>query len=79
MLSGTRLEDAPPTATNRLYRNNRDGTFTDVTAKAGLTRTGWASSVTVGDFDNDGFEDLFITGYGYDALYATTATAPSPT
>ena len=58
-----------PSATNRLYRNNRDGTFTDVTAKAGLTRTGWASSVTVGDFDNDGFDDLFITGYGYDALY----------
>jgi hypothetical protein len=69
VLSGTRLEDAPPDATNRLYRNNRDGTFTDVTAKAGLTRTGWASSVTVGDFDNDGFDDLFITGYGYDALY----------
>ena len=69
VLSGTRLEDAPPTATNRLYRNNRDGTFTDVTEKAGLTRTGWASSVTVGDFDNDGFDDLFITGYGYDALY----------
>jgi len=69
VLSGTRLEDAPPGATNRLYRNNRDGTFTDVTAKAGLTRAGWASSVTVGDFDNDGFDDLFITGYGYDALY----------
>jgi len=69
VLSGTRLEDAPADATNRLYRNNRDGTFTDVTAKAGLTRTGWASSVTVGDFDNDGFDDLFITGYGYDALY----------
>jgi len=69
VLSGTRLEDPPPTATNRLYRNNRDGTFTDVTEKAGLTRTGWASSVTVGDFDNDGFDDLFITGYGYDALY----------
>jgi enediyne biosynthesis protein E4 len=69
VLSGTRLEGAPADATNRLYRNNRDGTFTDVTAKAGLTRIGWASSVTVGDFDNDGFDDLFITGYGYDALY----------
>jgi hypothetical protein len=69
VLSGTRLEGAPPGATNRLYRNNRDGTFTDVTAKAGLTRTGWASSITVGDYDNDGFDDLFITGYGYDALY----------
>ncbi len=69
VLSGTRLDGAPAGATNRLYRNNRDGTFTDVTAKAGLTRVGWASSVTVGDFDNDGFDDLFITGYGYDALY----------
>ena len=69
ILSGTRLENPPAETTNRLYRNNRDGTFTDVTAKAGLTRTGWASSVTVGDFDNDGFDDLFITGYGYDALY----------
>ncbi len=69
VLSGTRLEAAPAEATNRLYKNNRDGTFTDVTAKAGLTRAGWASSVTVGDFDNDGFDDLFITGYGYDALY----------
>jgi hypothetical protein len=69
VLSGTRLDGAPAGATNRLYRNNRNGTFTDVTAKAGLTRVGWASSVTVGDFDNDGFDDLFITGYGYDALY----------
>ena len=42
-LSGTRLEGAPPGATNRLYKNNRDGTFTDVTEKAGLTRSGWAS------------------------------------
>ena len=40
VLSGTRLEGAPPGATNRLYKNNRDGTFTDVTEKAGLMRTG---------------------------------------
>ena len=59
VLSGTRLEGAPPGTTNRLYKNNRDGTFTDVTAKAGLTHTGWASAVTVGDYDNDGFDDLF--------------------
>ena len=45
ILSGTRLEDAPPGTTNRMYKNNRDGTFTDVTEKAGLTRTGWASAV----------------------------------
>ena len=49
VLNGTRLEGAPPGASNRLYKNNRDGTFTDVTAKAGLTRAGWASAVTVAD------------------------------
>jgi hypothetical protein len=69
VLSGSRLEGAPPGTTNRLYKNNHDGTFTDVTAKAGLTSTGWASAVTVGDYDNDGFEDLFITYYGHNILY----------
>jgi hypothetical protein len=69
VLSGTRLEGAPPGATNRLYRNNRDGTFTDVTGPAGLTRAGWASAVTVGDYDNDGFDDLFVTYYGHNVLY----------
>jgi hypothetical protein len=69
VLNGTRLEGAPADATNRLYKNNRDGTFTDVTEKAGLTRTGWASAVTVGDYDNDGFDDLFITYYGQPVLY----------
>ena len=69
VLSGTRLEGAPAGTTNRLYRNNRDGTFTDVTEKAGLTRTGWASAVTVGDYDNDGYDDLFITYYGHNVLY----------
>jgi enediyne biosynthesis protein E4 len=69
LLSGTRWEGAPSNATNRLYRNNRDGTFTDVTEKAGLTHTGWACGVTVGDYNNDGFEDLFITYWGDNALY----------
>jgi hypothetical protein len=69
VLSGTRLADPPAGTTNRLYKNNRDGTFTDVTEKAGLTRTGWASSVTVGDYDNDGFDDLFVTAYGQNVLY----------
>lgn len=69
VLSGTRMEDPPPDATNRLYKNNRDGTFTDVTAKAGLLRTGWASSVTIADYNNDGFEDIFITYYGQNVLY----------
>ena len=69
VLSGTRLEGDPPGVTNHLYKNNRDGTFTDVTKKAGLVRAGWASSVTVGDYDNDGFDDLFVTYYGHNVLY----------
>src|SRR5581483_3467406 len=69
ILSGSRLEGAPPGATNRLYKNNRDGTFTDVTKRAGLERSGWASSVAIGDFNNDGFEDLFVTYWGQNILY----------
>ncbi len=69
LLNGTRFEGAPPGTTNRLYHNNRDGTFTDVTEKAGLVRTGWSSGVAVGDYNNDGFDDLFITYYGQNVLY----------
>jgi hypothetical protein len=69
VLSGTRLEQPPKGTTTRLYKNNRNGTFTDVTEKAGLTRESWASAVTVGDYDNDGFDDLFITAYGDNVLY----------
>ena len=69
VLCGTRLEGDPDGATNRLYRNNRDGTFTDVTERAGLTRTGWATGVTVGDYNNDGHEDIFITYWGQNVLY----------
>ena len=69
LLSGTRLTGDPPGATNRLYKNNRDGTFTDVTEKAGLTLTGWASGVCIGDYNNDGFEDIFCTSFGRNHLY----------
>ncbi|MGE5055421.1 MAG: CRTAC1 family protein [Acidobacteriota bacterium] len=69
ILNGTKLEGNSPGVTNRLYKNNRDGTFNDVTTKSGLTRTGWASAVTVADYDNDGFDDIFITYYGHNVLY----------
>ena len=56
-------------ATNRLYKNNRDGTFTDVTEKAGLCPHGLGVRRNVGDYNNDGFEDLFITYWGQNVLY----------
>jgi len=69
ILSGTRLTGDPPEATSRLYKNNRDGTFQDVTEKSGLGAVGWASGVCVGDYNNDGFEDLFCTYFGQNRLY----------
>jgi hypothetical protein len=77
-LSGTRLDEAartdarfPPdqAPTNRLYRNTRDGTFEDITDRAGMRMTGWASGVCAGDYDNDGWTDLFVTYYGRNVLY----------
>ena len=66
LVNGTTLEGVPAGSapTNHLYRNNHDGTFTDVTAKAGLTATGWGQGVCAGDYDNDGWEDLYVTYYG---------------
>ena len=71
IVNGTRLEGLPSgdAPSNRLYRNNHDGTFTDVTAKAGLTATGWGQGVCVGDYDNDGWDDLYVTYYGKNRLY----------
>ncbi len=69
VVSGTRFEGTPPDATNRLYRNNHDGTFVDVTARSGLQRTGWGQGVAIGDYDNDGHMDLFVTYWGENALY----------
>jgi len=70
LLTGKRWDGTTPAgATNRLYRNNRNGTFTDVTEKAGLTRAGWFCGVTVGDYNNDGFDDIFITGWPQNILY----------
>jgi enediyne biosynthesis protein E4 len=69
LLTGTRMAGAPAGTSNRLYKNNRDGTFTDVTEKAGLNHVGWASGVCVGDYNNDGFDDLFCTYFGQNMLY----------
>jgi enediyne biosynthesis protein E4 len=69
VLSGSRFGDPPVAASKRLYRNNRNGTFSDVTRRAGLFHTGYCYGVTVGDFNNDGFEDLFVTGWGQNMLY----------
>ncbi len=81
-VNGGRLDDpvrAPvtfsrhePAYWNRLYRQNRDGSFTDVTVKAGLQResdTDYGMGVATGDFDNDGFTDLYVTNYGRNVLY----------
>jgi hypothetical protein len=54
---------------NRLFHQKSDGTFEDVTEKAGLTGIGYTTGVAVGDYDNDGFEDLFVAGYGRNTLY----------
>ncbi len=72
LTNGIRFEETytPDTAPiSRLYRNNRDGTFTDVTARAGVARTGWGTGVCVGDYDNDGWDDLFCTYWGHNILF----------
>ena len=61
--------DPSPPLRNALYRNNRDGTFTDVTEKAGVTGGGYGQGVAVGDYDGDGFPDIYVTQYGRSILY----------
>jgi len=71
IVNGTTLDQRPAdnAPTNHLYHNNHDGTFTDVTAKSGLVATGWGQGVCVGDYDNDGWDDLYVTYYGKNRLY----------
>jgi len=72
LTNGNRLDAHWPPGkapTTLLYKNNRDGTFTDVTEKSGLGRTGWQTGVCVGDYDNDGWDDLFCTFWGHNILF----------
>jgi hypothetical protein len=71
LVNGTTLEGFPKgkAPTNHLYRNNHDGTFSDVTTQAGLAASGWGQGACVGDYDNDGWEDLYVTYYGTNRLY----------
>ena len=72
LTNGVRFEETytPENAPiQHLYRNNRNGTFTDVTEKAGLARTGWGTGVSVGDYDNDGWDDLFCGYWGHNILW----------
>jgi len=78
LVNGTRFEanfapgDAP---VSRLYKNNRDGTFTDITLKSGVARTGWGQGVCAGDYDNDGWDDLYVTYWGDCSLYHNNGNA----
>ena len=72
LVNGWRLEGFPSGREPhcRLFKNNRDGTFTDVTTGSGLEhKTGWGQACCVGDYDNDGHDDLFVTYYGQNVLY----------
>jgi hypothetical protein len=65
----TSLKKNSPKYWNRLFRNNGDGTFTDVTEKTGLSGTGYDTGVAIGDYDNDGYEDIFVAGVHRNTLY----------
>lgn len=75
VLNGSRLEgfERGREPTNHMYKNSREGTFTDITLEAGLVRSGWANGVCLGDFDNDGYDDLFVTYWGKNVLYRNQA------
>ena len=71
VVNGTQLERRAGAVepVSHLYRNNGDGTFTDVTREAGLAFSGWGQGACAADFDNDGYDDLFVTYYGKNRLY----------
>src|SRR6266478_7782609 len=63
------LKGKEPAPRAMLFHNNHDGTFTDVTAKAGVANERWSFGVAVGDYDNDGWPDIYVTNYGKNRLY----------
>jgi enediyne biosynthesis protein E4 len=71
LVNGTTFDAPPhgPRPTSYLFHNNRDGTFTDVTQKARLNASGWGQGCCVGDYDNDGYDDLFVSYWGRNVLY----------
>jgi hypothetical protein len=72
LTNGTRLGEHWPAGQapiSHLYKNNRDGTFTDITDQSGLARTGWQTGVCIGDYDNDGWDDLFCCSWGHNTLF----------
>ena len=83
-VNGAKLDDPMPASAvpdksqerfwNRLYRNLGDGRFSDVTAETGLAGSSFGMGVAVGDYNNDGFPDLLVTGYGGNTLYKNEAT-----
>ena len=77
LVNGTTLEGFPKQQqpTNHLYRNRRDGTFEDVTLSTGVAASGWGQGACVGDYDNDGWDDLYVTYYGQSRLYRNQAGA----
>ncbi len=72
-VNGTTLDDTTQGTSSKpsshLFHNNHDGTFTDVTEHAGLLGTTWGQGVCAGDYDNDGYDDLYVTAYGKNRLY----------
>ena len=79
LVNGAPIDDPTPVGTipkkngpsywNRLYHQKKDGSFEDVTERAGVAGTGYGMGVAVGDYDNDGYEDLYVTQYGHNILY----------
>jgi enediyne biosynthesis protein E4 len=78
LVNGSRFEKAPPGVpppANYLYRNQGNGSFQNVTTKSGVGRSGWGNGVCAGDFDNDGFTDLYVTYWGHNSLFRNTGSA----